>query len=164
MTASNGDDLASALEQCSRRGVRIGVALGAFGLIHAGTVRFLHAAKAQCDSLLVAVLSGSGEKMGGDNPSARPETSARHLLRPDERRRVLAAMKGVEAAGLAEDEGLSLAEWARRVPSARWFVDGAEDAPACGALLEGLGIRAETLHPEDSCTTRGLLVRMGAPK
>ena len=165
MTESpSAGELAAALEECSKKGGRIGIATGTFGLIHAGTVRFLRAARAECDHLFVAIFSEPAGDDGSGDPPSRIETAARHLMKPGERRRVLTAIEGVEVADFAGQDGLSLSEWVRLAPSARWMASDSEGdvGAGCEAQLRQAGVTIQMIHEGDSCTTRALLRRMGA--
>lgn len=145
------------LGQCAARGERIGVALGVFGLIHAGTIAFLRQARARCDRLFVAVLPEPERVEGAER--------AAELLRPDERLRILALVEGVEAGGVALLAGGSPQEprtWRQAAPEAIWMCAAAEEdvSATVRADLAQLGVELSALAGTETCTTRAVLERL----
>ena len=75
-------------EEVRRRGGRIGLANGVFDLLHVGHVRYLEAARALCDQLVVAVNSDASVRANrGDGLPLVPE---------GERAEVVAALGAVD--------------------------------------------------------------------
>ena len=149
------EDLLAQLRRCHAEGLRPGLAVGAFGLIHAGTIRFLRRAREDCDRLF-ALISPMADPAGGTGKA--PE-----LLRADERRRILAMMEEVDGVVLLErPEDFDAEAWRRAAPRARWARAGAEADvdPAVREKLKGQGVDLEALADSEDCTTRGLLERL----
>lgn len=142
--------LAESLAACAGKGLRIGIALGAFGLIHAGTTRFLAQGRARCDRLFAAILPE------GNLPGASEQAAA--LLRPDERLRILRMMEAVDGAAFLE----TAEECRRAAPEALWMSaeDEADIDPSTRADLDRLGIALEPIATPGACTTRSLLERI----
>ena len=153
--ASPGGSVAEGLAECRSAGRRIGVAVGAFGLIHAGTVRFLRAARGECDSLFVALLAPSAIPAGGER--------AGQLLRPDERFRLLESLQDVDAvARIDQQGGMSLAELHAAAPGAEWL-GSADDKDVDAATrdeLRRLGVAVRDIVAAAGCTTQSVLRRM----
>jgi cytidyltransferase-like protein len=130
----------------------VAVALGSFGLIHAGTIRFLRQACAAADRLFVAVL---------------PEAAAAEgLMRPQERLRVLKALEEVAGADFLPLDPAALDQWKQAAPEAPWFRCAAENdvAPETLARLAETGLNVRSLEDTGECTTAALLERMGRGK
>ena len=143
------------LVQCTAKGLKPGIALGVFGLIHAGTIEFLRHARKECDRLFVAILPVPSNSVASDKTSA--------LLRPEERVRILSAFVEVEAAGLVEETGNpSLKALCEAAPQAVWFSSKAENDvdEATADRLGKLGSPLQVSTPHASCTTAALLERM----
>lgn len=142
-------DLLSTLKESTTQGGHVAVAVGAFGLIHAGTVEFLRKAGERAQGPLYAAVLAAPEQ--GDST---------RLLRADERLRVLEQIEGVSAAALVEAEDLEV--WHRAAPAARWASSKAEAdiEPPVGDLLKKLGVDLAEIETTGSCTTQSLLARM----
>ena len=143
------------LAQATSEGAHLGIAVGSFGLIHAGTVRFLQEARCRCDRLFAAVLAlprDQGEDGG--------------LLRPDERLRILKLLCNIEDAGEISPPGAGdLEAWRQAAPNARWMVFAAEDndpARAAATCLQAVGLDPVGIQETEHCTTAAVLQRMGA--
>lgn len=150
------DDLLAKLRRCAAEGLRVGIAVGAFALIHAGTVRFLRRARERCDRLFVAIV-----------PQRRPPEGsgkAENLLRPDERRRILAMMEEVDGALLLDrPEDLDADAWRRAAPDAAWMWSEAENDldPPTREEWSRQGLEPEPISDgQEGCTTRLLLERL----
>jgi glycerol-3-phosphate cytidylyltransferase-like family protein len=144
------------IRQCAAEGQRVGIAVGAFGLIHAGTIRFLKQASNRCDRLFVAIVSG-------DVTPFSPDAAAQiaRLLRPDERERILGMTDGVEAASLVDPQA-DLAAWVAAAPQAVWFLcqSEADLAAPVRDRLEALNVTVEMLPGDATCTTLDVLARL----
>jgi D-glycero-beta-D-manno-heptose 1-phosphate adenylyltransferase len=81
------DALASAVAEDRREGRTIAFANGCFDLLHAGHVRYLQAAAAEADRLVVAV---NGDEMAGRKGPGRPVLSAA------DRAEIVAGLRGVD--------------------------------------------------------------------
>lgn len=140
------------IRQLLADGSRVGIAVGAFGLVHEGTVRFLRAARAECDCLFVAVLPC--EKLAAETRMAAA------LLRDDERLRILAMMEEVNGVGVVDEAAAPLPAWAEAATGATWFRSEEEDdvdAETLALLPESCKPAALSAGP---CTTRVLLERI----
>jgi len=122
------------------------VAIGAFGLIHAGTVRFLRAARAECDRLFVVVVAEAGAE--------------KSLLTADERHRVLSALREIDGVAVVAQPSYGIL--AEAAPDAAWFGFGAEEDLPRGlvATFQSAGIQMKFLNMGETCTTRSVLQRM----
>jgi len=80
-------------------GVRVGLANGAFDLLHVGHIRYLQAAADACDVLVVAVNSDVSVKL-----SKGPE---RPLIPQDERAEMVCALSGVDAVHIFDEQTVS---------------------------------------------------------
>lgn len=81
-------ELAPRLESARRRGLRIAFANGHFDLLHVGHLRYLRAAKAQADLLVVAI--------NDDASVAKLKGAGRPLVPARERAELLAALEPVD--------------------------------------------------------------------
>lgn len=82
------NELKAILDQAKARGKKIAVANGCFDLLHVGHVRYLQAAKALADILVVAVNS--------DRSVAALKGPGRPLMTQEERAEIIAAMTCVD--------------------------------------------------------------------
>ncbi|HVR44416.1 MAG TPA: adenylyltransferase/cytidyltransferase family protein [Thermoanaerobaculia bacterium] len=80
--------LIAAIESERARGKTIALANGCFDLLHVGHVRFLQAAAAAADVLVVAI--------NGDASARRLKGEGRPLVPQDERAELVAAIRGVD--------------------------------------------------------------------
>ncbi len=146
-------DLLENLRRDAAQGLRVGIALGAFGLVHAGSVRFLHLARGDCDRLYAAVLPL------GESSEESGKTAA--LLRPDERLRILAMLEEVDGTVLLKG-GDDLEALSRAAPEAVWMFAEAEGDvdPENRSKLSRLGLELRPLSTSEDCTTRLLLERL----
>ncbi|HNY25819.1 MAG TPA: hypothetical protein PLA90_09340 [Candidatus Sumerlaeota bacterium] len=144
------------IRRCAAEGGRVGFAVGTFGLIHAGTVRFLKQAAGRCDRLFVAIVPGDADTVG---PDAAAQIA--RLLRPDERERILGMTDGVEAAAQVDPQA-DLAAWAAAAPQGVWFQCQSENdlAPAVQDRLQALKASVEVLPGDATCTTLDVLARL----
>jgi glycerol-3-phosphate cytidylyltransferase-like family protein len=142
--------------RCVAAGQNVGFAIGTFGLIHAGTVRFLKQAASRCDRLFVAIVP-----VDASTVSADAAAQIARLLRPDERERILSMTDGVEAAALVTPPS-ALAVWSDAAPQAVWFHSQSESdlPPAVREQLETRAARIETLPGDSTCTTLDVLARL----
>jgi rfaE bifunctional protein nucleotidyltransferase chain/domain len=81
-------ELAARLAELSARGRRIAFANGHFDLLHVGHLRYLRAARAEADALVVAV--------NGDAAVARSKGAGRPLVPAAERAELVAALEPVD--------------------------------------------------------------------
>ena len=81
------DELVRAVEQDRRAGRTIAFANGCFDLLHVGHVRYLQAAAAEADRLVVAV---NDDGMAGAKGEGRP------ILTAGDRAEIVAALRGVD--------------------------------------------------------------------
>jgi bifunctional ADP-heptose synthase (sugar kinase/adenylyltransferase) len=147
--------ISARISQAASEGQRVGIALGAFGLIHAGTIRFLDTARAACDRLFVAVLAQTP-------PSAGVCGNSTNLLRPEERVRILNLLRETDGAELVAPGGAALEEWRRAAPRAVWMISTAENDvdDSTIARLQELGATVKAIPGEGACSTRSLLARI----
>ncbi len=146
-----GDSVALVLAAGRRDGRRVAVALGAFGLIHAGTLAFFDACLAQADQLVVGVLAPHGAGRDG----------ADCLLRPDERLRIFRALEVVSAAETVADPS-ALRSWHDAGADLAWHRAAAENdlSAAMSEALDEMAITVRTTGPRDTRTTGALVARM----
>src|SRR5262245_60691504 len=81
------DELAAAVAADRRAGLTIAFANGCFDLLHAGHVRYLQAAAAEADRLIVAI---NGDAAAGSKGPGRP------ILIAADRAEIVAALRGVD--------------------------------------------------------------------
>ena len=127
--------------------------LGAFELLHAGTVRFLRQAGRECNRLFACVLPRNGSQSGS-------------MLRVEERLQLLLALEQVSGACIIRDQQIlpPLArQWATGV---KWFKSDSECDVAESLWLDitRSGAKTIALPGDGSCTTPLLLKRMAARK
>lgn len=149
------DEMLANLRRSAGQGARIGFALGAFGLIHAGTVRFLREAKARCDALGAVVLPQAELPRGTEKAAL--------LLKPDERRRILSVMEEVDAVALLDPgEQREIGRLVETAPEAEWMYDPAEGEldREIAARFALLGARWRPISAGQACTTRLILERL----
>jgi rfaE bifunctional protein nucleotidyltransferase chain/domain len=79
--------LVDLVKEDRRRGRTIAFANGCFDLLHAGHVRYLQAAAAEADRLIVAV---------NDDVTAAAKGPGRPILKAEERAELVAALRGVD--------------------------------------------------------------------
>jgi rfaE bifunctional protein nucleotidyltransferase chain/domain len=79
--------LAARVAADRRAGLTIAFANGCFDLLHVGHVRYLQAAAAEADRLIVAI---------NDDAAAGTKGPGRPLLRADDRAEIVAALRGVD--------------------------------------------------------------------
>jgi bifunctional ADP-heptose synthase (sugar kinase/adenylyltransferase) len=139
------------------QGKRVGVAFGAWPLIHGGSVRFLEEARAACDFLYAVIL---GDASAADK-TIDGKTAA-GLLKPDERRRILAAMRMVDGVETVDSLGSVIEGCRKAAPRAVWFVNGSEGdvSEQTIAEIKRGGVQVQIIHEQDPCVTRALLRRM----
>jgi rfaE bifunctional protein nucleotidyltransferase chain/domain len=82
------DDLVPTIDAARHQGRRIGLANGVFELLHVGHARYLHAAAAACDVLVVAVNS--------DASARRLKPPPRPVVPAAERAELVAALRAVD--------------------------------------------------------------------
>jgi len=143
---------AEGLDALRRAGSNAVVALGSYGLIHAGTIRFLRAAR--------AALGGAGQVYLF--ALAAPGSRAAGLMREDERLRVLAALDEVDGVGLAGAPGPDFEVWADAGRGALWALSSDEDGAGAEVrdFLSARGVRFASFGVAEGCTTASLLERM----
>jgi D-glycero-D-manno-heptose 1,7-bisphosphate phosphatase len=134
-------------------GRRVGFTCGAFDLLHAGHVHYLHEAKKFCDRLMVAVNSDESVRR------------YKHPLRPihpaEQRMYVVAGLAGVDVVThLEEDRPLSLL--------LRWkpdcYIKGGDYAASSlrsASAVEEYGGAVERIAPEFSTGTSSVIERIG---
>jgi D-glycero-beta-D-manno-heptose 1-phosphate adenylyltransferase len=81
------DQLVAAVADDRRRGLTIAFANGCFDLLHAGHVRYVQAAAAEADRLVVAI---NGDAAAGAKGPGRP------ILSAADRAEIVAALRGVD--------------------------------------------------------------------
>jgi rfaE bifunctional protein nucleotidyltransferase chain/domain len=89
-------ELAARLAELSARGRRIAFANGHFDLLHVGHLRYLRAARAEADALVVAV--------NGDAAVARSKGAGRPLVPAAERAELVAALEPVDFVVIFEED------------------------------------------------------------
>jgi rfaE bifunctional protein nucleotidyltransferase chain/domain len=89
-------ELATRLAELSVRGRRIAFANGHFDLLHVGHLRYLRAARAEADALVVAV--------NGDASVARRKGAGRPLAPAAERAELVAALEPVDFVVIFEED------------------------------------------------------------
>ena len=83
-----GDDLAAVVKAAKRTGIRIVLANGCFDVLHVGHIRYLEAAKALGDLLIVGVNS--------DEQTRRLKGEGRPLAPQDQRAQIVSALAAVD--------------------------------------------------------------------
>src|SRR5881409_1135295 len=88
-------DLLAVVEAAKRKGSRIVLANGCFDVLHVGHVRYLEAAKALGDLLIVAINS--------DQQARRLKGDDRPLMAQDQRAELVAALEAVDFVTIFEE-------------------------------------------------------------
>ncbi|MFW6303474.1 MAG: hypothetical protein ACOC2L_02530 [Candidatus Sumerlaeota bacterium] len=130
------------------------VVLGCFALVHAGTTSLLDAVAANHRQIYVGVLPDLGNL---DESIA----DAAALLKPDERRRLLAAMEHTSGVAMLDDNQV-LQDWIDAAEKVRWYCNANENdiGEAVRDLLQRGGVRIKTLSPDSALNTAEVLERM----
>lgn len=132
-----------------RAGAGVAVCVGRFGLIHAGTVAFLDAARG---------IRPQGPLVGAVWAPETAPSRASGLMAAEERVRVLKALRQVDDAALMDDAN----RWVDAAPDALWCVRAGADEEATAPLVAALRRRGAQVHAI-ACpgpTTAQLLERM----
>ena len=140
------DEVAAALETARESGVVVVLANGAFDLLHVGHIRYLRAAKALGDLLVVAVNSDASVR--------RAKGADRPVVPEQERLEILSALEAVDWLVLFdEDTVANVIERLRPDIQAKGTDYTAENVPEA-ALVRAYGGRVAIVgDPKDHSTT-----------
>jgi rfaE bifunctional protein nucleotidyltransferase chain/domain len=143
--------LAERVQEDRRRGRTIAFANGCFDLLHAGHVRYLQAAAAEADRLIVAV---------NDDVMAAAKGPGRPILKAAERAELVAALRGVDYVIIfAEPTVAPLLELLRPDVHCKGTDYTAESVPERATVL-GYGGRIAIVGDPKDHSTRDLLARI----
>jgi rfaE bifunctional protein nucleotidyltransferase chain/domain len=143
--------LAELVQEDRRRGRTIAFANGCFDLLHAGHVRYLQAAAAEADRLIVAV---------NDDVTAAAKGPGRPILKAVERAELVAALRGVDYVIIfAEPTVAPLLELLRPDVHCKGTDYTAESVPERATVL-GYGGRIAIVGDPKDHSTRDLLARI----
>jgi rfaE bifunctional protein nucleotidyltransferase chain/domain len=143
--------LAELVQEDRRRGRTIAFANGCFDLLHAGHVRYLQAAAAEADRLIVAV---------NDDVMAAAKGPGRPILKAAERAELVAALRGVDYVIIfAEPTVAPLLELLRPDVHCKGTDYTAESVPERATVL-GYGGRIAIVGDPKDHSTRDLLARI----
>jgi rfaE bifunctional protein nucleotidyltransferase chain/domain len=140
------DAVAAAAAEARAQGARLVLANGAFDLLHVGHVRYLQAARAEGDFLVVAV--------NADASVRRAKGPARPVVPAAERAELVAALAGVDWVVIfASDTVVPIVERLRPDVHAKGTDYTADSVPEA-ALVRALGGRVAIVgDPKDHSTT-----------
>jgi rfaE bifunctional protein nucleotidyltransferase chain/domain len=134
-----------------RRGRTIAFANGCFDLLHAGHVRYLQAAAAEADRLIVAV---------NDDVTAAAKGPGRPILKANERAELVAALRGVDYVTIFSEPTVApLLELLRPDVHCKGTDYTAESVPERATVL-GYGGRIAIVGDPKDHSTRDLLARI----
>jgi D-glycero-beta-D-manno-heptose 1-phosphate adenylyltransferase len=134
-----------------RRGRTIAFANGCFDLLHAGHVRYLQAAAAEADRLIVAV---------NDDVTAATKGPGRPILKAEERAELVAAVRGVDYVTIFSEPTVApLLELLRPDVHCKGTDYTTESVPERATVL-GYGGRIAIVGDPKDHSTRDLLARI----
>jgi rfaE bifunctional protein nucleotidyltransferase chain/domain len=134
-----------------RRGRTIAFANGCFDLLHAGHVRYLQAAAAEADRLIVAV---------NDDVTAAAKGPGRPILKANERAELVAALRGVDYVTIFSEPTVApLLELLRPDVHCKGTDYTTESVPERATVL-GYGGRIAIVGDPKDHSTRDLLARI----
>jgi rfaE bifunctional protein nucleotidyltransferase chain/domain len=134
-----------------RRGRTIAFANGCFDLLHAGHVRYLQAAAAEADRLIVAV---------NDDVTAAAKGPGRPILKAEERAELVAALRGVDYVTIFPEPTVApLLELLRPDVHCKGTDYTTESVPERATVL-GYGGRIAIVGDPKDHSTRDLLARI----
>lgn len=145
------DRLVHLVQEDRRHGRTIALANGCFDLLHAGHVRYLQAAAAEADRLIVAV---------NDDVTAAAKGPGRPILKAEERAELVAALRGVDYVTIFSEPTVApLLELLRPDVHCKGTDYTAESVPERATVL-GYGGRIAIVGDPKDHSTRDLLARI----
>lgn len=145
------DRLVHLVQEDRRHGRTIAFANGCFDLLHAGHVRYLQAAAAEADRLIVAV---------NDDVTAAAKGPGRPILKAEERAELVAALRGVDYVTIFPEPTVApLLELLRPDVHCKGTDYTAESVPERATVL-GYGGRIAIVGDPKDHSTRDLLARI----
>jgi D-glycero-beta-D-manno-heptose 1-phosphate adenylyltransferase len=145
------EQLVDLVKEDRRRGRTIAFANGCFDLLHAGHVRYLQAAAAEADRLIVAV---------NDDVTAAAKGPGRPILKAEERAELVAALRGVDYVTIFSEPTVApLLELLRPDVHCKGTDYTAESVPERATVL-GYGGRIAIVGDPKDHSTRDLLARI----
>jgi D-glycero-beta-D-manno-heptose 1-phosphate adenylyltransferase len=143
--------LVEMVKEDRRRGRTIAFANGCFDLLHAGHVRYLQAAAAEADRLIVAV---------NDDVTAAAKGPGRPILKAEERAELVAALRGVDYVTIFSEPTVApLLELLRPDVHCKGTDYTAASVPERATVL-GYGGRIAIVGDPKDHSTRDLLARI----
>ena len=143
--------LVDMVKEDRRRGRTIAFANGCFDLLHAGHVRYLQAAAAEADRLIVAV---------NDDVTAAAKGPGRPILKAEERAELVAAVRGVDYVTIFSEPTVApLLELLRPDVHCKGTDYTTESVPERATVL-GYGGRIAIVGDPKDHSTRDLLARI----
>ncbi len=143
------EDLQSATEQ----NTSIAIALGEFGLIHAGTIEYLKQIIEQTDSALFVAIFPNWDK-----------ENSKQLLRTDEKFRLIQMMENVKGVILLSEDLCVLKAIKEIAPDALWYIHANERNFSTNfEQIQQQQIKPELINTNQDCTTENILQRMATP-
>ena len=143
--------LVDMVKEDRRRGRTIAFANGCFDLLHAGHVRYLQAAAAEADRLIVAV---------NDDVTAAAKGPGRPILKAEERAELVAALRGVDYVTIFSEPTVApLLELLRPDVHCKGTDYTAASVPERATVL-GYGGRIAIVGDPKDHSTRDLLARI----
>ncbi len=146
------DDVSLRVESARRAGQRIALANGCFDLLHVGHVRYLAAARAQADLLVVGV--------NGDRAVRRLKGRGRPILPVADRALLVAALRSVDQVVVFEEDDASQLILALRPDVHCKGTDYTPETVPEGALVRSYGGRVAIVGDAKTHDTRTLLARI----
>ena len=148
-TNTSLEGIQSAMEQ----NTSIAIALGEFGLIHAGTIEYLKQIIEQNNSTLFVAIFPNWDK-----------ENSKQLLRTDEKFRLIQMMENVKGVILLSEDLSELETIKQTAPEAQWYIHGNESSFASNLeKIQQQDIQPTQIETNQDCTTEDILQRMAIP-
>ena len=147
------EELVGVLEEHRRRGEKIVLANGVFDLLHVGHVRYLQAARAEGDVLVVGINS--------DASTRARKGEGRPIMTERGRAAVVAALASVDYVVIFDELDVNELIRAMRPDVHAKGTDYAVDTVPEGELAQSLGIRIAICGDAKDHSTRDILSRIG---
>jgi rfaE bifunctional protein nucleotidyltransferase chain/domain len=142
-------------EELRSQAKRVGLCNGVFDLLHVGHIRYLEAARAMCDCLVVAVNS--------DRSTRELKGAGRPLVPEQERAEVVAGLAAVDRVVIFDGRDVSEVIRELRPDLQIKGTDYSPDTVPERALVESLGGRVAIAGDPKDHSTSTLAARLGAP-